>query len=293
MSFFSRLFGQRPSPVKGTVEINAVAAPAELRAVTAWATDVGCVREINEDAVRVERPAGGDDASQFGVLLAVCDGMGGHEGGEVASRLAMETLVQSMRGGARAPGEQLRLATEAANLAVFDAARREPRLKGMGTTCTALLLRDGLAYCAHVGDSRCYMVRDGELFLMTEDHSAVMDLVRRGVINRDEARHHPDKNVISRALGSHARVDVTTWPQALMVRAGDRFVLCSDGLYDLVTDDTIRDTVLQHEPQAACDALVALARQQGGFDNVSVTIMEVARPAHAALKATRSAEVSP
>lgn len=271
MSILSRLFSRSPAEVvRPTTELRA--APGGLRIVTGVATNVGCVRAINEDAIRIAQSATSPDT----MLIVVCDGMGGHEGGEVASHLAMESLLAGLNATERDGHALLVRATEAANTAVFAAADREPRLRGMGTTCTAVLIRQGMAYCAHVGDSRCYMIRDDDLLLMTEDHSAVMELVRKGAITREEARSHPDKNVISRALGSHRRVEVTHWPQALRLRAGDRLMLCSDGLYDLVTDEVVRGVVLSLGPQEACDRLVELAREAGGFDNISVAVIEVA-----------------
>ncbi|MGQ0648412.1 MAG: Stp1/IreP family PP2C-type Ser/Thr phosphatase [Gemmatimonadaceae bacterium] len=279
--FFSRLFGRRPAvsgaSVRPTIELippmgkNAVA--PELRIVAGMATDPGCVREINEDAIQVVRPQPPDELARHGILAVVCDGMGGHEAGEIASRLAIEAFVRCAAIPDRDPGALLVRCVEAANLAVFEAAQRERKLAGMGTTCTGLLVRGGAAYCAHVGDSRCYLVRDGEIFLMTEDHSAVMDLVRQGVLSLEEARHHPDKNVISRALGSHRQVAVSAWPRPLGLRPGDRFLICSDGLYDLVEDAELRDVVVSREAQDGCDALVRLARERGGFDNISMAIL--------------------
>jgi protein phosphatase len=181
-----------------------------------------------------------------------------------------------------------------ANRVIVDAGGSDQRLRGMGTTCTALVLRHGLAYCAHVGDSRLYLVRDGEIFLMTEDHSAVMHLVKSGAISPAEARHHPDKNVIVRALGGRPKVEVSAWPKPLGVRPGDRFVLCSDGLYDLVEDIEIRGAALSYMPQVACERLVALARERGGPDNISVGILamnDAASDPHP-IRATRAVEVS-
>ncbi len=263
---------------------------AEERVQTGIATDTGCVREVNEDAIAVIRPAGTEALAAQGVLAVVCDGMGGHEAGEVASRLAMEAYTRTAVNQADDCHVLLARAMEAANRAVVDAASREPRLKGMGTTCTAILLRRGVAWCAHVGDSRCYLLRDGELFLMTEDHSAVMELVRRGEITAAQARNHPEKNVISRALGSRHDVPVTTWPQPMVVRPGDRFVLCSDGLYDLVSDDEIRDLVQAGQPQEACDNLVALARSHGGYDNISVAILAMGDGPSRPVRPTRAVE---
>ena len=214
---------------------------------------------------------------QRGVLAIVCDGMGGHEAGEVASALALETIVKRLDSDEPHLPDDLVHAVEAANRAIFETARANPRMRGMGTTCCTLVLHNGAAYCAHVGDSRCYLLRGDQLFLMTEDHSAVMELVRRGIISRDEARNHPDKNVISRALGSHKEVEVSTWSQPFSVQLDDTFLLCSDGLYDLVDDEQIRLTIggpAQHV-QVACDRLVALARQNGGHDNISVAILRM------------------
>jgi len=264
-------------PLRGTLELKQVPgeqAP-ELRLEAGLASDPGCVREINEDTLRIIRPTSSDALAKRGVLAVVCDGMGGHEAGEIASRLAVEAIVKRFEEDTGDTGAMLVKAVQGANRAVFDSAAQTPRLKGMGTTCTALVLHRGLAWCAHVGDSRLYLVRAGEIFLMTEDHSAVMELVRRGVISRDEARHHPDKNVISRALGSHRDVTVTAWPQPFAVQAGDSFVLCSDGLYDLVGDDDLLATVLGTHPQVACDRLVSLARERGGYDNVSVAVLNM------------------
>lgn len=145
----------------------------------------------------------------------------------------------------------------------------------MGTTCTALMIRKGLAYSANVGDSRLYLVREGQIYLMSEDHSAVMQMVRQGLIALEKARHHEDKNVILRALGTQPNVEVSVWDKPFPVQAGDQFVLCSDGLYDLVEDWEIKQIVLQIAPKAACEHLIALALQRGGHDNVTVGVLKV------------------
>jgi len=304
MSFLDRLFNREtpsrpPEPgVRATVEIaraNAgMGGAPELRIEAGVATDPGCVRELNEDMVRVVRPTTPEELARRGVLAVVCDGMGGHEAGEIASRLATETIIRRFETDDGEPLTLLTRAVQAANRAIFEAADRNRKLAGMGTTVTAILLRGGHAYGAHVGDSRTYLVRHGEIFAMTEDHSAVMELVRRGVISRDEARHHPDKNVISRALGSHRDVQVTGWPQPFALLPGDAFLLCSDGLYDLVSDEVILATVRDTHPQVACDRLVTLAREAGGHDNISVAILAMSAagaPPRAAAGATRAVEI--
>ncbi|WP_337171656.1 Stp1/IreP family PP2C-type Ser/Thr phosphatase [Gemmatimonas aurantiaca] len=254
-----------------------VAAAAPWHLETGTATDPGCVRELNEDALLLRVPDSERAMRQHGVLALVCDGMGGHEAGEVASALARDTIVHTLDVNDTQLPDALVQAIQAANRAIHDAGRRQPALRGMGTTCCALILRDGAAWCAHVGDSRCYLLRGGDLLLMTEDHSAVMDMVRRGILSLEEARHHPDKNVISRALGSHASIEVSSWNHPFIVQPDDVFLLCSDGLYDLVSDEDIR-TVMTHglpHAQVACDRLIALARERGGLDNISAVIVHL------------------
>lgn len=268
--------------------VGLAAAPADPRAdgearpltvVTACLTDVGCVRADNEDDVRIVTPTSDLEAARHGVLAVVCDGMGGHQAGEVASRLAVETLLRRYRDATAAtdadPQRALPAAVQAANHAILDAAQRDPSLRGMGTTCTAFVLRGALAYCAHVGDSRLYLARDGALFHMTEDHSAVMHLVHRGVLSATDARWHADRNVLARALGSRRDVEVTSWPTPFAVRRDDRFLLCSDGLHDLVPESVLLDALAGHEPAEACRRLVACARAAGGPDNISVAIVAV------------------
>ena len=282
MSFLGKLFSgfggsTRDGPslrATSAFPLGAVSSP-ELRVEAGVASDPGCVRTVNEDALRVIRPTTPEGVAQFGVLAVVCDGMGGHEAGEIASHLALETIVKRLESDDRVPPLALVRAVQAANRAIHDAARANPKLHGMGTTCCALLLRGGAAYCAHVGDSRLYLMRGGQIFLMTEDHSAVMELVRKGVITRDEARYHPDKNVISRALGSHKEVEVSAWTQPFTVYPNDAFLICSDGLYDLVGDDELMDVVGDLHPQVACDRLVSLARERGGHDNISVAVLRM------------------
>jgi protein phosphatase len=142
----------------------------------------------------------------------------------------------------------------------------------MGTTCTALAIQGGAAYSAHVGDSRLYIVRSNSIYQLTEDHSVVTELVKHGSLTREDARRRPDRNVILRALGSSATVEVATWEQPLPVRAGDYFILCSDGLYGSVTDDEMRMAAEAQGRAAACEALVATARDRGGHDNITVVI---------------------
>ena len=258
--------------VKATV---ALAQPGKFDVVASMMSDVGCVRELNEDSGTYIQPADPEMRASKGLLILVADGMGGHSAGEVASRLAVEVITRVYYEDSGDPQSALKKAFREANSEIHKAAEKDETKAGMGTTCTALVLQDGTAISAHVGDSRLYLVREGAIYLMTEDHSAVMEMVKAGLITIEQARHHPDKNVILRAMGSHAEVEVTTWQEPFPVRGGDCFLLCSDGLYDLVEDEEIKRAVEAAEPRSACESLIALAKERGGHDNISVGIVSL------------------
>jgi protein phosphatase len=256
-------------------------------------TDVGCVRESNEDSVSIrhDHNAGSGDRA----LIVVADGMGGHNAGEVASATAVKIVEAAYPTMNQHPAESLKRALEEANAAIHRQASERPSMSGMGTTCTALLLQGEHAYAAHVGDSRLYLIRNGSIYLMTEDHSAVMELVKAGHIMLEEGRHHPDKNVVTRSLGGREQVEVSTWPQPLRVMSNDRFLVCSDGLYDQVEDHEMCETVRSQSTGDACQQLTNLARERGGPDNITIAIVAV-RPVEETLPsqepATREVEVS-
>ncbi len=243
------------------------------RVVAGMVTDTGCHRDINEDFATVVVPRNSAVMARKGILAVIADGMGGHQAGEVASRLAAETVEKTYYRSADHIEESLHNAFLRANYEVHRLARRRRKFSGMGTTCTALALNNDRAYVAHVGDSRLYLVRNGSIYQMTEDHTAVMELVRQGVLSISEARNHEDRSVLLRALGTHNQLEVSLWAEPLEVRSGDRFVLCSDGLYDLVQDDEILDLATSQKPQTACASLVSLARARGGYDNITVVIV--------------------
>jgi protein phosphatase len=239
-------------------------------------TDVGCQRDGNEDSVAYVKPADERRLREKGVLAVVADGMGGHRAGEVASRKAVESIDRVYYAHAAAnPLKALEQAFVEANRDIFSAASADASLEGMGTTATALLLLGGRAYFAHVGDSRLYRLRGSELSLLSEEHTLVMEMVQNGMIAREEARQHPYRNVITRALGTHAEVGVNTPPQALPIRLGDRYVLCSDGLHDLVDDAEIKQHVSEANPYEAGHRLLELAKTRGGHDNISVIVLAV------------------
>ena len=240
---------------------------------TGTQTDPGCVRELNEDSCCIVQPGDADTRDRRGVLSILADGMGGHAAGEVASALAVETVrARYYADGSDAPDQALRAAFAGANAAIYEESERRPGAGGMGTTCVALAIHGGLASVASVGDSRLYLIRAGGIYRMTVDDSAVTDLVRQGLISAEEARHRDDRNVLLRALGTHEHVDVYSWDEPFPVRLGDAFVLCSDGLSDLVSDDEILQRVTA-DGVNGCRELVETARARGGYDNITVIVL--------------------
>lgn len=225
-------------------------------------TDVGYVRDHNEDSLIIIPP-----------LFAVADGMGGHEAGEVASEITVNTLAELVPNHLDAEG--LTAAVEAANYNVLKAPRQGVGRNGMGTTLTAAMLEGERLLIAQVGDSRAYLLHKGSLQQITRDHSLMADLIEAGQITPEEARHHPNRSVITRAIGSdiHMRPDI----YELNVSAGDRVLLCSDGLSSMVSNHAIEAIMRrQSDPQLCADELVAAALENGGADNVTVIVADVA-----------------
>jgi len=233
-----------------------------LRLVVGTATDVGRVRDHNEDGYLVD----GDLK-----LVAVADGMGGHRGGEVASATALSVLRDVYT-----EGRDLRGAVVAANDAVFERSSTDDAVRGMGTTLTAgVLAEDGeTLVIGHVGDSRAYLYRGGELSRVTTDHSLVEELMRAGELTEEEALRDPRRSMITRAVGLEQGVEVDLYPVAL--QRGDRFVLCSDGLTDMVGEEDIAAAVAdEDDPEKAARRLIEAANDAGGIDNITALIVEV------------------
>jgi len=226
-------------------------------------TNTGRKRRRNEDAFVCEPP-----------LFAVADGMGGAQAGEVASRLATAALKDSGGNGA---GEQ-RIADliQEANRRVYNRSSTDPNTSGMGTTITVALVGDEQVAFGHVGDSRAYLIRDARMEQLTEDHSLVNELLKTGKLSREEAESHPQRSVITRALGTDPDVDVDTF--TVRTENGDLFLLCSDGLTDMVSEDAILDVVERHRDdiKGALRALVKEANRGGGQDNITVVAFEIA-----------------
>lgn len=224
-------------------------------------TNRGLIRSSNQDTLLIAHNTYG-----------VADGMGGHLGGETASRVAAQEVKSFLSG--KTPDERLASeALRAANQSVYDMQKKDGSLKGMGTTMTLLWEGEDAVIVAHVGDSRAYLLRGGELTQKTEDHSVVAELVRNKLITPEMALTHPYKSVITRALGTDPQVVVDT--EVSDKQVGDVWLVCSDGLYNMVTDDTIKEILTSLSPEKAADKLLELALENGGQDNVSFVLGKV------------------
>lgn len=232
-------------------------------------TDVGVKRSVNQDFVYAsDQPVG-----NLSNLFIVADGMGGHNAGDLASRYTVETMVDYIEGAReRRPIPLLEAAVEAANRTVMEKAISDKGLEGMGTTVVAATVQDDCLYVANVGDSRLYVL-DTAIHQITRDHSLVEEMVRAGQLNREEARNHPEKNIITRAVGVKNRVRIDFFDVGLY--PGDKFLLCTDGLTNMVEDEDIY-ALVKKEPslEAAVRKLVAAANRNGGRDNISVVLVD-------------------
>jgi serine/threonine protein phosphatase PrpC len=252
------------------------------------ATDVGRVRSSNQDATAFIAPSDPAQRRRRGVLAVVADGMGGHNAGEVASGLAIETICRCYFA---APGDDprhaLEMALREANDVVFRAAQADATLEGMGTTVTALALVGGNGWFAHVGDSRLYRCSAGQCVQLTQDQTLVAELVKNNLLSAEQARHHPARNVLVSSLGTQASLRVVA-ERCAPPLPGDCFVLCSDGLWESVEPGDIAASVASDDVEGACRELVALALERDGHDNVSVVVLAL-RP----VESTPDAPASP
>ncbi|HVT05774.1 MAG TPA: Stp1/IreP family PP2C-type Ser/Thr phosphatase [Thermoanaerobaculia bacterium] len=251
----------------------------EVKAFTAAGiTDVGRTRQHNEDSLLVDPAAG---------LFLVADGMGGHAAGEIASRIAAESVSEFIQHTVEDDGtwphaydeklkrstNRLMAALKVANTRVLEAMRKDSRLRGMGTTVVASLVDGNTISFAHVGDSRAYMIRDAQLSRVTNDHSWVFEQVQAGMLTEAEAEKHPLRNVITRALGGA----LTVVPDAseIVCRSGDVYLLCSDGLTGMVPEEDILRVVVENEDlEKACKALIDFANDRGGYDNITTVLVK-------------------
>jgi serine/threonine protein phosphatase PrpC len=247
--------------------------------ISAGKTDTGKARKNNEDSYLTDDRLG---------LYAVADGIGGHEGGEVASRMAIEGLAQVVRErfsgadstpphGIPAEGDpvttELNRAFAFANTLIRRAADDNPALLRMGTTMTALLLREKTVYLAHVGDSRAYLLRSGVFTPVTQDHTIIAEQIRAGLLTPEQARKSPYRHVITRALGIDPELIIDH--RTIEAKPGDTFLLCTDGLTEMADDAEIRRILSYASPQEAAELLVREANDRGGVDNITVVVVQI------------------
>jgi PPM family protein phosphatase len=252
----------------------------EDKILTTGITDQGLVRDHNEDSISYDAELG---------LLVLADGMGGHKGGEIASAIAIDTILKELRKelpeiktgniddktGYSLESMAIEAAIKTANTNIFEAANSNIKYEGMGTTIVVLLFYNNRLTVAHVGDSRLYRMRDQTLEQMTRDHTLLQELIDRGFYTKKEARESLNKNLITRAVGVNATVDVDLLEEAAL--PGDLFLLCSDGLTDMITDDLIEDIQLNYKDdlQKMNMELIKQAKDHGGKDNVSAMLAQV------------------
>lgn len=239
-------------------------------------TDVGCSRENNEDSYGYWEPE--DDASfaALGRLAIVADGMGGHEGGQIASRTAVEVFAETYASSAETDSQKRLLnALAEAHHRIQRKAREDPGLSAMGTTCTAFALVNSRLYFVHIGDSRLYLSREGKLRPLTRDHTLIARLIESGAIRPEEAENHPQKHVLTSALGVPDDIEIDFPPEPVPIQPGDVLLICTDGLWGQMDLSEIQHVIASQSPKDACRALIQLAKDRGGPDNITVQILHV------------------
>lgn len=225
-------------------------------------TDVGRVRQVNEDSYLAEDP-----------LFVIADGMGGHLAGDVASSLAVEVIIKNRDDNLANDPDRLKEILREANRTIWEKAESDSSVRGMGTTCTMVLFKDGTAHFAHVGDSRAYLFRDGRLEQVTEDHTLVERMVREGRLTGEEAARHPQRNIITNALGIDSEVEVDMF--SIQLQEGNRLIICSDGLSSMVDHADLQSILAEGaDPQTTAEKLVEAALDAGGEDNITVIVLD-------------------
>lgn len=239
-------------------------------------TDVGLQRTNNEDSFLYWEPDSDDQFQSIGRLAVVADGMGGYEGGQEASRLAVETIRDVYRTYAVSdPQQALVQGLATAHDNILNYATEHPDLTGMGTTCTAIGIVAHKLYFAHVGDSRLYLVRGTTSSRITRDHSYVGRLVESGIVRLEDAESHPQRHILTAALGSGNDLQPDFPDSPIQLEKGNALILCTDGLWSLVSEQELARTVHRRDPVQACEDLVKLALERGGPDNITVMILRV------------------
>ena len=247
-----------------------------LQVTIGAASDTGMKRKENQDHHAYFPPEEGC-VNRKGLLMVMADGMGGHSGGQIASKLAVETLMRSYyRDDDEDIPRSLKRAFLEANNAVMTKGEADPALKGMGSTMTAAVFKKNRMFFAHVGDSRGYVITGDQMTQFTEDHSFVASLVKAGAIKPEEAKDHPESNIITRAIGLKSDLTVDAPPEGMKLQNGQTVLLCCDGLWGVVPEEEILTAIKGHpDPDAACRKLIDMANANGGPDNITVVIARV------------------
>lgn len=235
-------------------------------------SDVGCSRTNNQDSIGLVR-----FPDSRNLLAIVADGMGGHQGGEVASQMAVQIMQQNFPNAIQDNTciQALKNSFMLANTTIYKAAQETKALSGMGTTLMVLAIIDGYAHYAYTGDSRLYLLQGGECLQISEDHTLVAEMLKGGLITLEAAENHPEKHVITAAIGTKLNPKIDTSIAPHPIKIGDGFLLCSDGLYDLVKASEMNQIITNHPAQEACKQLIQLANSRGGYDNTSVIVIKV------------------
>lgn len=238
-------------------------------------SDIGCVRLNNEDSFGYWEPDDDKDFERKGRLAVVADGMGGYEGGQEASRLAVDNVVEVYKKFEGGPREALVSGLQAAHEAIRKHSFEHPELRGMGTTCTAAAIVNSQLFFVHVGDTRLYLVRDGEMIRVTRDHSYVGRLVEAGMISPEQAEVHPQRNILTSAVGTNPDLLMDASEVPTPLQSGDVIMICSDGLWGLMRDGEMLNALKNKDVEQAGRELIQLARQRGGPDNITVQILRL------------------
>lgn len=241
-------------------------------------TDLGNIRTNNEDTALFFRIADPVTTHSKGSLILVADGMGGHAAGEVASRMAADIISREYfhhENGQTGVEKSLLSAFRKANKQIYESAADDPKLRGMGTTCTAIVVKQDEIYFAHAGDSRAYFIKEKQINQVTTDHTYVQELLKQGNISAAEAAVHPQRNVLTNAMGTKPELRVDAGKYAQPLTEQDVLLLCSDGLYDYLEDQVMATMILDKPLQEAAEALVAEAKKRGGHDNITVLLARI------------------
>ncbi|MBK9484459.1 MAG: Stp1/IreP family PP2C-type Ser/Thr phosphatase [Chitinophagaceae bacterium] len=289
MGWISNLFGNKNKPVEEEHSSNSLV-PGNIKAVVV--SDLGNIRTNNEDMGLFFKVADEGLLREKGYMLIVADGMGGHQAGEVASRMATDIISHEYFKQNGAVEKNLAKVLALANKTIFEKASSSDTHKGMGTTCTVLVVIDKAVYYAHVGDSRAYIQKDNSITQITSDHTYVQELVNSGDITAEEAATHPKRNILTNAMGTKPDMRIDTGKCEYLLEENDRLLLCSDGLYDYLNSNEIKEILIANDIKKAADIMIQQAKARGGHDNITVVIAERKNDtAENELKSTREVQL--